>query len=186
MTPGTPSSGLPQKLILAITKDRSRSTWISTVYSLLETVRTGSEKLKGIKLAGIVLVHPFLWAEKPLSSKSSKAKTDVEKLWRFVSPSTRGLTDPRINPAMDRRLSKLGCNRVLVCIAGKDLVAEGNYGYVRALHSSGWKEVLEIMVQKDMGHDFHLNPKYGRRPEAKAMLKRVASLIMQNKAKDPA
>ncbi|KAK3036502.1 hypothetical protein RJ639_030516 [Escallonia herrerae] len=114
-------------------------------------MRTGSEKLKGIKLAGIVLIHPFLWAEKPLSSKSSKAKTAFEKLWRFVNPSTRGL-------------SKLGCN----CLHRRE-------------RSSGGGE-----LRKDMKHDFHLNPKYGRRPEAKAMLKRVASFIVQNEAKNPA
>ncbi|KAF5951724.1 hypothetical protein HYC85_009668 [Camellia sinensis] len=80
---------------------------------------------------------------------------DFHELWHFVYPTTTGSDDPRINPAVDPRLSRLACNRVLVCVAENDRARDGGLFYYESLGKSGWGGVLEILDSPNEGHVFH-------------------------------
>ena len=77
----------------------------SIVYNMV--ARAGIEDLAGIEILGACLVHTYF----------GRKDCEVDNYWLFVCPSTSGINDPRINPAMDSRLSSLGCTRVLICVA---------------------------------------------------------------------
>ncbi|CAK9153806.1 unnamed protein product [Ilex paraguariensis] len=144
-------------------------------------MRVGSEKLDGISLVGLVLAHAFFWGEKPIGNETnSPKKSYVENLWRFVNPSTVGSDDPLFNPAANPKLSSLGCNRVLVCVAEKDLLKDRGWYYKEVLVKSGWKGKVEVMEAKGEEHVFHLfNPTC---ENAVAKLKKLASFFNQDKA----
>ncbi|KAF8654405.1 hypothetical protein HU200_061587 [Digitaria exilis] len=79
-----------------------------------------------------------------------------------------GARRPRVNPVAERApsLRRLGCGRVLVCLAEDTLVAEGK-AYYDALVASGWPAgEAELLDSRPADHEFHL-----REPEsAKAVL----------------
>ncbi|KAB1207106.1 putative carboxylesterase 13 [Morella rubra] len=86
----------------------------------------GVEGLDGIKLEGIVLVHPYFWGKEPIGIEGTddEKRVKINRLWRFTCPATSGSDDPYINPASDSKLGSLGCGKVLVCVAGKDLLKD--------------------------------------------------------------
>ncbi|KAA8545888.1 hypothetical protein F0562_020661 [Nyssa sinensis] len=102
----------------------------------------------GFNLVGMVLIHPFF------------GNNEIDKLWMFICPETSGSDDPRLNPAAHPSLlSKLGCNKVLICTAGKDHLRERGWTYYEALRKSGWGGLVEIMETEGEEHVFHLfNP----------------------------
>ncbi|XP_057420929.1 probable carboxylesterase 12 isoform X2 [Lotus japonicus] len=123
-------------------------------------LRVGTEGLQGVKLEveGIVLVHCFFWGVERIGSEAEKPEVAafMGKWWRFVCPSTPGSDDPLCNPAKDPNLGKLSCKRVLVCVAGNDLLKDRGWYYKELLEKSGWEGVVEVMEAKGEGHVFHL------------------------------
>ncbi|KAL3580538.1 hypothetical protein D5086_018373 [Populus alba] len=89
--------------------------------------RAGIENLNGVKLTGLCLVHPYFGS-----------KDSVDESWIFVSPTTSGLDDFRYNPAADSRMASLGCTRVLICLAEKDVLRQRGLFYYETLRKSGW------------------------------------------------
>ncbi|KAL2457741.1 putative carboxylesterase 2 [Forsythia ovata] len=121
----------------------------------------------GIKIVGIILVHPFF----------GNGKTD--NLWMFICPETSGSNDPRLNPAADLDLlSKLGCNRVLVCTAGKDRFKERGLIYYDAVKNSNWKGEIEIFDIEGEDHVFHLFKSTCE--NAVLLLKKIVGFMNQN------
>ncbi|KAE9448483.1 hypothetical protein C3L33_19592, partial [Rhododendron williamsianum] len=120
--------------------------------------------LDGLKVKGLVLVHPFFGGK------------EEDKMYKFMCPSSSGLgDDPRLNPAVDPGLPRMGCERVLVCIAEKDFLRERGWGYYEALGKSEWVGEREIMESEGEGHGFHLfDPDCEK---AAVQLKRVASFL---------
>ncbi|KAG6653113.1 hypothetical protein CIPAW_05G052700 [Carya illinoinensis] len=103
-------------------------------------LRVGAEGLHaGVKLEGIVLVHPKLWGQEPVGNETARAekKAKIEDLWRFVYPATSGSDDPYINPASDPKLGSLGTGKVLICVAEKDLYKDRGWYYREILGKSG-------------------------------------------------
>lgn len=99
----------------------------------------------GVKISGIILVHPFFGHDKP------------EKLWNYCCSDETGLDDPRLNPAADPGLlAKLGCKKVLISTAENDFLRQRGWNYYEALKKSEWKGEVEIVETKGMGHVFHL------------------------------
>lgn len=144
-------------------------------------LRFGEEKLPGVILKGIVLIHPYFWGKEPVGDepKDSETRSKVETLWLFASPTTSGSDDPLINPAFDPRLARLGCLRVLVIVAEKDLLQNRGWFYYENLKKSGWKGVVEIMETKEEDHVFHLfKPSC---ENAVAMLKLICSYLNEEK-----
>ncbi|KAK2991495.1 hypothetical protein RJ640_016530 [Escallonia rubra] len=116
------------------------------------------------KISGMVLIHPYFGNEEP------------DKLWEFICSDSGGVNDPRLNPAAHSGLvSKLGCEKVLICTAGKDFLRDRGWSYYAALKESGWGGAVEILETEGEGHVFHLfNPTSDK---AKAMMKLIASFI---------
>ncbi|KDP25937.1 hypothetical protein JCGZ_22842 [Jatropha curcas] len=145
-------------------------------------IRNGKEKLFGINLVGIALVHPYFWGKEPIGNeaKESEKRSLAEALWHLACPTTSGCDDPWINPLVDPDLGKLGCNKILVMVAEKDLLRDRGWHYYYKLKEIGWKGLVEIMESKEEDHVFHLqNP---TTENALAVLKRMASFINENPA----
>lgn len=101
----------------------------------------------------------------------------VDNRWLYVCPTTSGFNDPRYNPAADERLWRLGCSKVLVCVAEKDGLRERGWFYYETLGKSGWSGEVEIMETEGEGHVFHLfKPSCER---AVTLMKRIVSFINQ-------
>lgn len=127
-------------------------------------VRSGAESESGIKIAGLILIHPFFGIG------------NTPKLWDFICPETTGPTDPRLNPAAHRNLlSNLVCERVLVCIAEKDFLKESGVKYRQALKNSDWNGLVEFFETYGEGHVFHLlDPDSEKAP---LLMKRMVEFI---------
>ncbi|KAL5541116.1 hypothetical protein UlMin_043402 [Ulmus minor] len=94
-------------------------------------IRIAVEKLPNeVKLRGLVLVHPFFWGEKPIGAEANDDK--------------------------DPDLGKLGCEKVVVFVAEKDVLKERGWWYGELLRKSGWVGVVEVVETKGEDHCFHL------------------------------
>ncbi|MCL7045601.1 hypothetical protein MKW94_021979 [Papaver nudicaule] len=101
-------------------------------------------------------------------------------LWRFVCPSTTGChDDPLINPTADMNLSRLGCDRVMVFVAEKDILKDIGWVYFEALKNCGWGGVVEIMESQGENHVFHLMNHTSE--NAVNLMKRLVSFLNHNK-----
>ncbi|KAF5200653.1 2-hydroxyisoflavanone dehydratase [Thalictrum thalictroides] len=123
-------------------------------------VRAGCEDLNGMKINGLVLVHPLFIGIEPIGAEVTNLNhIRAGKLWSFVCPTSTGADDPFINPDKDPNLSRLGCKRVLVCVAERDQLRDRGWFYYEKLRESGWDGVVEFTEAKGEKHVFHLtNP----------------------------
>ncbi|XP_057965579.1 probable carboxylesterase 5 [Malania oleifera] len=118
-------------------------------------VQVGCERPDGIRIRGIVLVHPyFLGMEAAGDEDGRRAKAG--ELWRFVCPGTSGSDDPRINPATDGDVGRMGGEKVLVCVAEKDFLREVGRYYAEVVGRSGWRGTVEVAEEEGEDHVFHL------------------------------
>lgn len=134
----------------------------------------------GFKLLGVILVNPFMWGNDTLPGETTdpEERAFYERLWKLVKPSTIGNDDPWINPAKDPRIARMGCSRVLVCVAEKDRVRERNFHYKELLEKSGWKGEVEVLEAKGENHVFHL---FNHTCEnAVVMMKKMVDFINRN------
>ncbi|GLU04289.1 hypothetical protein SLE2022_214480 [Rubroshorea leprosula] len=113
-----------------------------------------------LELLGVALVHPYFWGSSPMGSETSNPsrKAFVDSLWPFLCPSNPDNDDPRVNPLAEDGpgLVGLGCRRVLVCVAEKDILKDRGWAYYESLGRSGWMGVVEIMETEGEDHGFHL------------------------------
>ncbi|KAL0699693.1 hypothetical protein Bca4012_055815 [Brassica carinata] len=128
-------------------------------------IRAGKERYK---VSGMTLFHPFF-----LSRVGGVGY--FEGIWDIASPSSdKGVVDPWIN-VVGSDLSGLGCKRVLVMVAEKDVLAREGWVYSRELKKSGWEGKVEVMETKGEGHVFHI-----RNPDsdtAREVVQRFAEFI---------
>ncbi|CAI0465233.1 unnamed protein product [Linum tenue] len=134
-----------------------------------------------MRLLGVALVHPYFWGSTPIGSEpiypQPDAKAVTERLWPFICPSSPDNDDPRVNPMTPDgpSLVGLGCKRVLVYVAEKDLLKDRGWLYYEAVGRSGWMGVVEIGETEGEGHGFHL---YDLESEkAEALIKRLAAFF---------
>ncbi|KAL0722937.1 hypothetical protein Bca4012_037536 [Brassica carinata] len=127
-------------------------------------MRAGKEKLDP-KIKGIAVVHPAFWGTDPVDEhdvQDRDMRSGIGGLWeKVVSPnSVNGTDDPLFNVVgSDSDLSGLGCEKVLVAVAGKDVFVRQGLGYAAKLKKSGWKGDVEVVEEEEEGHVFHLqNP----------------------------
>lgn len=125
-------------------------------------VRVGSIGLPGVKVVGMVLVHPYFGG------------TDDDKMWMYMCPMNSGLDDPRLKPAGED-LREIGCERVLVFVAEKDHLCELGKKYCEELKKSGWGGSVEMVENRGEEHCFHMEDLSG--DNAVALIKRFASFI---------
>ncbi|KDP25940.1 hypothetical protein JCGZ_22845 [Jatropha curcas] len=142
-------------------------------------IRYGQDKIPGINILGIVLIHPYFWGKEAVGDepKILEMRSKVEGFWTFANPTSSGVDDPLINPCVDQNLGKIGCRKVLVTVAENDILKSRGWYYYEKLKASGWEGEAEIMEAKDENHVFHLfNPSC---ENAFAMLKKVSSFLNQ-------
>lgn len=130
-----------------------------------QAVRVGSIGLPGVKLVGVVLVHPFFGGT-----------GGDDDMWMYMCPSNGGLEDPRLKPGAED-LARIGCERVLVFLAEKDHIREPGLWYYEELKKSGWKGTVEMVETEGEEHIFHL--RNATCENAVALIKRFASFINQ-------
>ncbi|GMP45246.1 hypothetical protein CsSME_00013829 [Camellia sinensis var. sinensis] len=144
-------------------------------------IRVGSEPIQGLKFHGILMIHPYFWGEVPIGSEVTDPvrKAMVDCWWGFVCPSDKGNDDPLINPFVDGSpsLSGLCCDRVIVCVAGKDILRDRGKLYYESLVKSGWQGKVEYVEIEGEDHVFHIfNPWCEK---ALKMINSLASFINQ-------
>ncbi|KAI3971671.1 hypothetical protein MKW92_013368 [Papaver armeniacum] len=139
---------------------------------------TNPEQIHEVKIFGAALVQPYFCSgvEPILEDKFNVfSKEGPAKLWYNVCPSTTGCKDPLINPTTDMNLSRLGCDRVLVFVAEKDVLKDIGWVYFETLKNCGWGGVVEIMESQGENHVFHLiNPTC---ENAVNLMKRLVSFL---------
>ncbi|KAK6159354.1 hypothetical protein DH2020_006668 [Rehmannia glutinosa] len=145
-------------------------------------IRFGSDK-SGIVLDGLFLNCPHFWGNKLIGNESSDPKRAgvMESIWVHAYPNSTGFDDPLSNPGLDPNLSKLGCKRVLVYVAEKDILRDRGLYYGKALRKSQWDGVVEVVEIKGEDHVFNLN--LPNSTKAKNMLKQVALFLNQGLVK---
>ncbi|XP_027105920.1 probable carboxylesterase 7 [Coffea arabica] len=142
--------------------------------------RFGIEELHGVNLNGIFLNCPYFWGNDPIANEAGRKgeKNFLDNLWFCICPSTTGLDDPRLNPAANPMISRLGCKRVLVYVGGKDVLKDRGWYYKEALEKSGWAgEVTAVEVEGEE-HVFNLSSPRGA--NSLSMIKDLARFLNRN------
>ncbi|XP_031266628.1 probable carboxylesterase 1 [Pistacia vera] len=106
--------------------------------------RVGSIGLPGVKVVGMILVHPYFGG------------TEDDEMWLLMCPNNGGLQDPRLKPPAED-LAKLGCERVLIFVAEKDHLNVVGKNYHEDLKKSGWGGRVELFESHGEEHVFHMN-----------------------------
>ncbi|KAK9946540.1 hypothetical protein M0R45_012001 [Rubus argutus] len=134
-----------------------------------------------LKIAGIGLIHPYFWGKDPIGREvaDSFRKSMVDTWWSFVCPSENEGDDPLINPFLDGApsLDKLACGKVLVLVAGNDILRDRGSLYYDELVKSNWAGSKEFIETEGEDHVFHIfNPNCEK---AKSLIKDLSSFINQ-------
>lgn len=128
------------------------------------TIRAGSTPIQNLKFQGSIMINPYFWSSLPIGSEKSDPirRAMVDNWWDFVCPSDKGSEDPLINPFSNGSpcLSGLGCSKVLVCVAEKDILRDRGEEYYWKLIDSKWTGLAEMDVTEGEDHVFHIfNPR---------------------------
>ncbi|XP_020166715.1 tuliposide A-converting enzyme 1, chloroplastic-like [Aegilops tauschii subsp. strangulata] len=114
----------------------------------------------GASVRGLVLVHPYFLGSDEVGSDGldPAARERLGRLWRVACPAAAGEDDPLINPLANGApgLEALACGRVLVCVAGVDVLRDRGRAYYDRLGASGWPGEVEMWQAPGKGHRFHL------------------------------
>ncbi|KAH7835316.1 hypothetical protein Vadar_024966 [Vaccinium darrowii] len=126
--------------------------------------RFGSFGLRGIRVVGAFLVHPYFGG----------AEID-DKMWLYMCPSASGIDDFRMKPSVED-LGGIGCERMLVFVAEKDHLCGPGKVYYENLKKSVWKGMVELVENKGEEHCFHLKITTGDN----VVVKKIVSFINQD------
>ncbi|XVF45166.1 hypothetical protein PTKIN_Ptkin02bG0183300 [Pterospermum kingtungense] len=108
---------------------------------------TGAIKLVGLKIIGMLIVHPFFGSKQP----------NEPDLYKYICPTSAGFDhDPKLNPEVDPNLKQMACDKVIVMVAENDSLRSRGEFYYEALVKSGWGGTLEFFETKGEGHCFHV------------------------------
>lgn len=131
----------------------------------------------GVVLDGLFLNCPHFWGKNRIGNEDSNLpiKSLMESIWVHAYPNSRGLDDPLLNPASDPNLSRLGCKRVLVYVAGNDILRGRGWYYKQALRKSGWNGVVKVVQVQGEEHDFGV--RFPDTPNAVQMVERFAAFL---------
>ncbi|TVU01443.1 hypothetical protein EJB05_48715, partial [Eragrostis curvula] len=148
------------------------------------TLRAGMEPDLPARVQGMALLHPYFLSGTRAEGevKIPWVREKLEELWAFACGGrTTGPDDPRVNPlaAGAPSLRRLGCRRVLVCVADDELEVRGKAYYHDGLLASGWAPGdAELLVSDGEEHEFHLrNPES---PKALRLMERLVALVQGN------
>ncbi|KAG0523959.1 hypothetical protein BDA96_07G168300 [Sorghum bicolor] len=112
-------------------------------------------------IRGLALLDPYFWGKRPVPSETSDEDTrrERERTWSFVCGGRYGIDDPVINPVAmaAEEWRRLPCARVLVTVAGLDMLSARGRAYVHALRASGWQGAAELYETPGEYHVYFLN-----------------------------
>lgn len=139
------------------------------------------DPLPDFKILGIISIHPYFWGKEPIGLEVTDPdrKAMVDNWWLFVCPTDKGCDDPLINPFADGcpGLESLACERVLVLVAGKDILRDRGKLYYERLMKSGWPGKVEIIETEGEDHVFHIfQPNCEK---AQNFMKHIAAFVNQ-------
>ncbi|CAI0558405.1 unnamed protein product [Linum tenue] len=136
---------------------------------------------RALRIRGVAMIHPYFWGKDPIGAEVGDGfrKAMVDNWWLFVCPSEKGCDDPLINPFVEEGngsgLQKLGCERVIVVVAGDDILKDRGRLYYEKLVGSGWKGKAEYLETEGKDHVFHIiQPDC---EEAKIVFKRLGAFF---------
>ncbi|KAK4437862.1 2-hydroxyisoflavanone dehydratase [Sesamum alatum] len=143
-------------------------------------IRAGSDHERGgVLLDGLFLNCPHFWGEKRIGFEEDASnisiKNMMESIWVHAYPNSRGLDDPLLNPALDPNLSRLGCRKVLVYVAGNDILRGRGWYYKQALRKSGWNGTVKVVLVKGEEHDFGV--RFPDAPNAVQMMENFSAFL---------
>ncbi|CAN6927556.1 unnamed protein product, partial [Brassica oleracea] len=124
-------------------------------------MRAGEEKLDP-RIKGVAIVHPAFWGTDPVDEhdvQDVETRRGIAQVWeKIASPnSVNGTDDPLFNVVgSGSDFSGLGCEKVLVAVAGKDVFVRQGLGYAAKLKKSGWRGDVEVVMEEEEDHCFHL------------------------------
>ncbi|KAL4196978.1 hypothetical protein AMTRI_Chr04g248970 [Amborella trichopoda] len=120
-------------------------------------MRAGETASSEVRLRGVVLVHPFFWGPN-LSDTENEQSGFVEKLWKLFSPDVGAMQSHWVNWEAEGAtpLTKLGCRRVMVCVAELDFIKKEGREYYEALKENGWEGKVELVETEGENQVFHL------------------------------
>uniref|UniRef100_A0A0D3H7N3 Alpha/beta hydrolase fold-3 domain-containing protein n=1 Tax=Oryza barthii TaxID=65489 RepID=A0A0D3H7N3_9ORYZ len=126
------------------------------------------------RIEGTILLHPSFCGETRMEVEPEEFWGGVKKRWAVIFPGANGgLDDPRMNPmaAGAPSLTKLACERMLVCAAGLDPRRTRDRAYYDAVKASGWGREVDWFESEGEGHHFFVD-KPGSH-EASKLMERV-------------
>jgi acetyl esterase/lipase len=146
-------------------------------------MRAGKEKLEP-RIKGIAVVHPAFWGTDPVDEhdvQDRDMRSGIADVWeKIASPnSVNGTDDPLFNVlGSGSDFSEMGCEKVLVAVAGKDVFVRQGLGYAAKLKKSGgWGGDVEVVEEEEAEHVFHLqNP---NSDNASKFLKKIVEFIIK-------
>ncbi|PIN24684.1 Arylacetamide deacetylase [Handroanthus impetiginosus] len=142
-------------------------------------IRVGLDEMGGVLLNGLFLNCPHFWGKTPIGNMDSdsniQVKNMMESIWIHAYPNSTGLDDPLLNPGLDSNLSRLGSKRVLVYVAGNDILNGRGWYYKEALSNSKWSGVVKIVQALGEEHDFGV--RFPNTPNAIELVKNFASFL---------
>ncbi|XP_031390309.1 probable carboxylesterase 12 [Punica granatum] len=154
--------------------------WVGSHFSGLgyeEEIKLSNGTGIGFELAGLILVHPYFWGNDPLEDEATEPEklAKIEIWWRLANPTTTGFDDPYFNPGKDLGILRMGCSRILACVAKKDELRARGWYYKEVMEKSRWEGEVEVMEANGEDHVFHLiNP---TSENAIAMMKRLVEFM---------
>jgi acetyl esterase/lipase len=120
----------------------------------------------GVKIKGLVLSNPYFWGKDPVGTEPGNRwiRESFEKNWEFVCGGLMGIDHPAVNPlTWMEGLKNLGCERVIVTVAGRDFFKERGMAYVEGLKNSGWSGEVEVYETKDEFHVYFISDPLGKK-----------------------
>jgi acetyl esterase/lipase len=130
------------------------------------------------RIEGTILLHPSFCGETRMEGEPEEFWESVKKRWSIIFPDAKGgLDDPRMNPmaAGAPSLTKLACERMLVCAASEDPIRPRERAYYDAVKRSGWGGEVDWFESEGEGHAFFVR-KYGSSKAVKLMDRVIAFL----------
>ncbi|XP_057547014.1 probable carboxylesterase 2 [Amaranthus tricolor] len=124
-------------------------------------IRIGIHKMR-YEIDGIILVHPYFWGKDRIGDEKNKRNyfsiRDLPyKVWQFARPGIEiGVDHKWINPENEPNLGRLGCKRVLICVAEEDVFRDRGLYYKKVLEESGWEGDVEVFESKGEDHVYYL------------------------------
>ncbi|PIN12809.1 Arylacetamide deacetylase [Handroanthus impetiginosus] len=132
-----------------------------------------------VGILGIVLVDPYFGGTDVIGSEGDDpdGKAFAKRLWPWVCPSCPSCDDPWINPVAEggASLARLGCSRVQIFVAEKDVLKSRGKLYFEVLGKSGWMGIVGIHEAEGQSHVFHLFDLDGEK--AKERMRKMAAFF---------